>query len=182
MTIEPVNRSAAAAEFCYECGVAAPIVGAFPTCPEHGPRWKLRRNAPCADVAIERADQLLMVRRALEPYAGCWEWPGGYMDLGETPAEAARREIREELGVEVRLTAVLGVYGDPWPNGDHVQVHTFVGEIDEAPRLDPTELLEFRWFDRDDLPKGDALEHYYAERLEAWRSGVRAPLLPGLGA
>lgn len=170
-------------EFCYECGSPAPVPegSTFPVCPEHGPRWKLRRNAPCADVAVERDGRLLMVRRALEPYAGCWEWPGGYMELGETPAAAAIREIREELGVLVRLTAVLGVYVDPWPNGDHVHVHTFVGEIDGEPVLDPHELLECRWFDADDLPKGDALEGYYATRLGDWRSGVRAPLLPGLG-
>jgi mutator protein MutT len=169
-------------EYCYDCGAVAPVADGFPVCPVHGPRWKLRRNAPCADVAIERDGRLLMVRRALDPYAGCWEWPGGYMELGETPAQAAIREIREELAVEVRLTAVLGVYVDPWPNGDHVHVHTFVGEIDGEPILDAHELLEYRWFDRDDLPKGDALEDYYAGRLEAWRSGVRAPLLPGLGA
>jgi mutator protein MutT len=168
-------------ERCYDCGAAAPVVDGFPTCAEHGPRWKLRRNAPCAEVAIERDGRVLMQRRARDPYAGCWEWPGGYLDLGETPAQGAVREVREELGVDVRLTGYLGTFVDEWTDGEYVEVHAFVGAIDAEPRPAVDEVAEWAWFGPDELPTGDALSYDYPPRLAAWRSGRRGPLLPGLG-
>jgi 8-oxo-dGTP pyrophosphatase MutT (NUDIX family) len=169
-------------EHCYDCGVPLSAVDGFPVCPTHGPRWKLRRNAPCAEVAIERDGFLLMQRRAIEPFVGCWELPGGYMDLGETPAEAARREVREELGAEVRLTGFLGIFVDEWQPGEYVQVHAFVGEIDAEPVIDENEVLDYAWLAANELPSGQALSHGYEQRVDAWRSGRRGPLLPGIGA
>jgi mutator protein MutT len=172
---------AADAEFCYECGALSPVIDGFPVCPRHGPRWKLRRNAPCADVAIERDGRVLMVRRGFDPYVGCWEFPGGYMEFGETPAAGARREIREELGVEVRLTGLLGVFVHEWQADDFVQVHAFVGTIEGEPMLDGVEVVDFAWFAPDKFPTGSALSPGHAERLDAWCSGRRGPLLPGMG-
>ncbi len=58
--------------------------------------------------AFERADQILLTRRAPDqPEPGYWEFPGGKVEPGETPTEALRREIREELGVEVELGPVV---------------------------------------------------------------------------
>lgn len=58
--------------------------------------------------AFERADQILLTRRAPDqPEPGYWEFPGGKVETGETPAEALRREIREELGVEVEVGPVV---------------------------------------------------------------------------
>ena len=54
-------------------------------------------------------DRVLLVRRDRSPAAGKWSIPGGLVDLGETTAEAARREVREECGIAVRLLGVAGV-------------------------------------------------------------------------
>ncbi|MBB4658082.1 NUDIX hydrolase [Parvularcula dongshanensis] len=56
---------------------------------------------------------ILLCRRAIEPAAGLWTLPAGYMEMGETVEEAARREAREEAGAELELERVLAVYSVP---------------------------------------------------------------------
>ena len=52
---------------------------------------------------------VLLVRRGAHPSWGKWSLPGGLVELGETTAEAARREIAEECGCAIRLVGVAGV-------------------------------------------------------------------------
>ena len=67
---------------------------------------------PPVDVAVgilmqENGDVLLAQRPAGKPYAGYWEFPGGKLEPNETPQAALRRAIREELGMEIRVSALL---------------------------------------------------------------------------
>jgi ADP-ribose pyrophosphatase YjhB (NUDIX family) len=60
-----------------------------------------------ASVAVMRGDAVLLIRRARPPLDGLFSLPGGMVEPGETLAEAARRELREEVGVEAEIGAVL---------------------------------------------------------------------------
>jgi 8-oxo-dGTP diphosphatase len=60
-------------------------------------------------VVVLKGDAVLLVRRAREPRKGDWSIPGGMQHVGETVAEAALREVKEETGLEVRLFDQLGV-------------------------------------------------------------------------
>lgn len=55
-------------------------------------------------------DKLWLVRRNIEPSSGCWTFPGGYVDMGETIAEAAIRETHEETKLHIRLDGLLNIY------------------------------------------------------------------------
>jgi (d)CTP diphosphatase len=60
---------------------------------------------------VERAGLLLLARRGpAERHPGLWELPGGKVEPGETPPEALRRELSEELGVEARIGAERSNY------------------------------------------------------------------------
>lgn len=69
---------------------------------------------------------ILLIQRAIEPSYGKWVFPGGYVDRGESLEAAAIREVREECGLDVRLTRLLGVYSSP---GNPVILIAYVGEV-----------------------------------------------------
>jgi 8-oxo-dGTP diphosphatase len=85
------------------------------TCDRCGWRWYANPK-PAAAVLLERqADEdvepsVLLLKRAVEPGFGEWDLPAGYLDAGESFEMAARRETREESGIEVELIQLTGVY------------------------------------------------------------------------
>jgi 8-oxo-dGTP pyrophosphatase MutT (NUDIX family) len=95
--------------------------------------------------------------------SGRWETVGGMIEPGETPEDAARREAREEIGVEVVLGRLLGVIGGPrfevtYPNGDRCAYVSPVWEatlVGGEPVADGDEALAVRWFARDELATAD---------------------------
>jgi 8-oxo-dGTP diphosphatase len=74
-----------------------------------------RNPSPTADIIIELIDRperpIVLVERQNEPFG--WAIPGGFIDEGETVEQAARREAKEETGLDVSLVELLGVYSDP---------------------------------------------------------------------
>ena len=89
-----------------------------------------------------------MLRRAIEPRYGYWTYPAGYMELGETVEDAARRETREELNMDVALDGLVGVYS--FPNTSNVHV-VYRGNVLSQPSPGQ-EALEMRHFSPDAIP------------------------------
>jgi ADP-ribose pyrophosphatase YjhB (NUDIX family) len=74
----------------------------------------LYENPKVVAGAIPIADERIwLARRAIEPRAGTWTFPSGFMELGETVEDAARREALEEMNLEIQLTGLLNVYSRP---------------------------------------------------------------------
>lgn len=99
-------------------------------------------------IPVDSDGRALLVRRAIEPRAGHWVFPGGYMDVGESAEEAAARETREEACVEVANLRLLGVYTRVEPG--------IVVIVYEADALGPgavgDESLEIGWFHPHAIP------------------------------
>ncbi len=139
-----------------------------------GPR-KIILN--CAGALILRDDKILFQRRTDN---GQWGLIGGLLEMNETYAQAALREIREETGLEVQLDSFLGIYHNHnmvWGNGDaaHVICAMFTARIVSGePRVDE-ESYELRFFGKEEIPPLFAEDHIAA--LDAYFRGVRYPLL-----
>ena len=107
---------------------------------------------------IDRAGRLLLVRHA--GHHDGWAVLGGAVEFGESPAQAAVRETREEIGVEIRLLRLLDALGGPdyevsYPNGDRAAYVTCVYEaeiISGLPEPADGELSEVAWFHPGQLP------------------------------
>jgi mutator protein MutT len=66
-----------------------------------------------AGIIVTHQGRIVLLRRAIEPRYGAWVFPGGFVDRGEHPEEAAVREAEEEAGVGVTLEGLLGIYSHP---------------------------------------------------------------------
>ncbi|WP_203829867.1 NUDIX domain-containing protein [Actinoplanes palleronii] len=105
-----------------------------------------------AVIVVDERGRLMLVRHA--GHQEGWAVPGGGVDVGETPARAAVREIREETGVEIGGLRLLDVLGGAdfevtYPNGDQVAYVTTVYQADVAggtPTPDQEEISELGWF------------------------------------
>ncbi len=93
--------------------------------------------------------QILLCRRAIEPKAGLWTYPAGFMELGEGTEEAARRETLEEAQAQVVITQLHSVLSLP-----HIgQVYmTFVGHLLTKQYAAGPESLDVRLFERNKIP------------------------------
>jgi mutator protein MutT len=115
---------------------------------------------PSAGACIRDGEgRILLLRRT--DGDNLWSFPGGMIEPGEGAVDAVRREVREEIGLEVEPLMLIGVYTSPeyafaYPNGDQVQPVTLFFEcrvVDGELRPDLVEVVEARFFGpEDELP------------------------------
>ena len=85
---------------------------------------------PTCCACIVHEGRLLMIQRATEPSKGEWSFPGGHVELGETVLEAIRREVQEEVGLEIEPERVFQVYDWIVRDGDgRLQFHYLVNYV-----------------------------------------------------
>jgi ADP-ribose pyrophosphatase YjhB (NUDIX family) len=136
--------------FCPRCAAVTERREGNVSCPACG--WIGWANSiPAVQAVVERDGCLLLVRRALDPGRGLWDFPGGFLDEGEQPLDGLRRELREETGLDVEPGEFLAAFLDPY-DGRFVLGLTWAAT---APSGDPRpddDVAELRWFAPDEIP------------------------------
>ena len=108
-------------------------------------------SAPLVVVAavIEQQDCFLITKRAAcDHLAGCWEFPGGKLESGESLTDALRREMREELDVEIEIGEQIDYVEHAYPNRS-VCLHFYRCQLKGKPR--PMLNQQIRWVKRREL-------------------------------
>jgi len=111
--------------------------------------------------------RILLTRRAIHPSLGKWTFPGGYVDWGEDVATAARREMREEVGLDLAPEGLLGVYSYADAPVVIVVYHVTVPRSLEA-RADASEVSEIGYFARAAIPWNQLAFRSTRDALEDW--------------
>lgn len=107
-------------------------------------------------VVVFKGDRVLLIRRGKAPRAGTWSLPGGRQRLGEGVRETAAREVREEAGLEVEVTALLDVLDSIHRDAEgaiayHYTLVDFLAEWRSGEARAGADAAEAVWADPDDL-------------------------------
>ncbi|MGZ8563754.1 MAG: NUDIX hydrolase [Candidatus Limnocylindria bacterium] len=140
-------------------------------CPEGHVTW---RNPRVVVGALPvRAGRVYLARRAIEPGLGRWTYPGGFLEVGESAQEGARREAEEETELRIEVGPLIGVYSRP-----HVGIVSVVFAADVVGgRPEPAaETTEVRGFGPDEIPWDELAFTTVESALRDWVAS-----LPGRG-
>jgi 8-oxo-dGTP diphosphatase len=160
--------------FCPRCSTALERRDDHVLCPACAfAQWG--NSAPGAQALVEVDGRVLLGRRADDPSAGLWDIPGGFLDEGEHPLDGLRRELREETGLEIEPVEYLGTWIQAY---DHrfVLSMTWLARPVSGEAVAADDLVELRWFARDELPAPDELAfESFVEILSLWRAREPQP-------
>ena len=139
--------------FCHQCGSPVELRRmkdghTRPVCTACGAVVFLNPKV-VAGVITQVDGKLVMIKRKMNPGAGRWSIPAGFVDRGETVEEAATREFREESGLEVKPTRLVGVYSRA---GDAIILVLYAGTVIGGEAVAGDEVLEVGYFDAESPP------------------------------
>jgi ADP-ribose pyrophosphatase YjhB (NUDIX family) len=104
-----------------------------------------------AAIVVNEKREILLLDHVLRPHSG-WGFPGGFLDANERPADAIKREVKEETGIDLddlRLHRILVLE-------KHVEIIFFARPVGEA-RVLSSEIYELGWFGIHSLPDGTSV-------------------------
>ena len=138
---------------------------------------------------LERDGKILLIKEAGHKHAdiGKWSHPAGWIDVGEDPVKAAKREVGEESGYRFEPTALLGVYSlvrndiaDPQRGTPHAIKLIFIGDISDNQELQTADdSAEVRWFSPDEIEAMDGntlRDKDIKQMVRDYLNGQRFPL------
>ena len=117
---------------------------------------------PSVGVVVVKDHKALLIQRGHEPARGRWSIPGGVIEVGELVHEAARRELREECGIEIEVGAMLQIYESITRDGDnrvrfHYLILDLLGYQRDGELTAGGDVLDARYFGADELDTLDVL-------------------------
>jgi 8-oxo-dGTP diphosphatase len=122
-------------------------------------------------VLIEKSVVLIAKRPKDKSYGGLWEFPGGKLEAGESPSDAATRELREELGIHIDVVGELEPFDHTIDSGKVLRFYPLIcRHLNQEVTL--TEHTEFLWAKPSDLSKLNfaAPDYPVIRQLEEWLS------------
>jgi 8-oxo-dGTP diphosphatase len=153
--------------FCPRCAAAIESDGQRATCAVCG-YVAYAGSAPAVQALVVREGRVLLARRAVDPGAGLWDLPGGFLDEGEAPVDGLQRELREETGLAVELGTFMGAFVEPYDER-FVLGLTWTATPEEGEPRAADDVAELAWFAPAELPPPGAFAFaHHPVLLAAW--------------
>ncbi|MBR5973342.1 MAG: NAD(+) diphosphatase [Paludibacteraceae bacterium] len=137
-------------KYCSFCG--SPIVDHAVQTARECPQCKkvyFPRIEPCIIVLVSKGDKILLVKH-IQRNQDVYACIAGFIEVGESAEHAVRREIEEEVGIQVKNIQYRGTQS--WPFPDQLMI-AFTAEYASGEfKLQPDEIADAQWFDRDNCP------------------------------
>ncbi len=145
------------AHFCPMCGAALEQqhrAGKLrPVCPNCGHIVFFDPKVAVV-IFIMQGGKILLVKRAVDPGKGRWAFPAGFVDAGEDPREAARREILEETGLEIEIIRLLDVFARSADDGGTADIIiAYAARVTGGALQADDDAEAVAWFTAHDLPE-----------------------------
>jgi 8-oxo-dGTP diphosphatase len=162
--------------FCPRCRTELEPAAGRVGCPSCGfVTYASPAPTACA-LCLDARGRVLLARRASDVFHGFWDLPGGFLEEGEHPLDALRREVLEETGLHVEPADFLGIWMDWYDEGGRgpgvrstLNLYWTARVVGGEPRA-ADDVSELRWFAPEALPPHDAVAFTnVALVLDAWR-------------
>ena len=100
---------------------------------------------------LEKDGKYLLVQGAREKWYGKWDLPAGHLGSNETIFEATKREIKEESGLDVKLTGVCQIGNEKRKNEIFISIIFSTKVLSDNIKFNPSEILDVKWFSYEEL-------------------------------
>lgn len=145
-------------KFCLRCGGELNEKYDYLECSSCGFHFYINPS-PCNAVIIENERrEILLVKRKLEPQKGTWDLPGGFLKPAESWVDSIKREIREELHVEITVDRIVGIYEDTYLYQgikNPTLLVTATAKIVGGELRADDDVSDYKYFSREDVLKQD---------------------------
>jgi ADP-ribose pyrophosphatase YjhB (NUDIX family) len=174
--VSSLNPALEDVRFCPRC--ASPATITFPrsiTCSSCGYGAFYNPKPVACAIPTTPDNHIILLKRGFQPNRGRWSMPGGFVDLGESVEQAAIRETKEEIGLDIEITNLVGVYSR---STDRIVVVVYAAHSEGTPTR-TEEALEVQAFRPTTIPwdqlafwsDGRALRDYLGLAAESAAAG-----------
>lgn len=121
-----------------------------------------------AAILLVQDGKVLLERRDREPFKGGYDLVAGFIEPGETPQETVVREAKEETGLDVKITDLLGIYSDQYGEGSFTLGIHYLGEVTGGEQRAGDDAASLEWVEIDKIP-AEALDGGFRNVRESLR-------------
>ncbi len=116
-------------------------------------------------MVAEKEGKIILLRRGIEPQKGLWTYPAGFVELGESVVEGAARETKEEVGLDIKVGPVFGVYSY---SDAGVVVVVYLADVVGGAVRPCAEASEIKEFKLEEIPWDDLAFRSTRDALSDW--------------
>ena len=146
-------------KYCTQCKTELNLSGNYPKCKSCNITY-YKNSKPTAGVLPVEDGKVLLSKRAIDPYKGVFDIIGGFLENGEHPNDGARREAKEETGLDIEPKEILGIYIDQYgEDGDYTLNTHFIGEVRGGKMKAEEDVASLHWVDIKQVPLNEGFKN-----------------------